>query len=103
MSLSKSLKRKVDNQNRAYKANGKTILRSSYPVSLMESPCVSYETELSRFAKHKPMFCLFRSDTIILLQHFCRAEVQLKTSDEIKNANHDALVIALISAWHQLA
>ena len=58
----------------------------------MESPCVSYATKLSQFAKHKPMFFLFRSDAIILLQHFCRAEVQLKTSDEIKNANHGALV-----------
>ena len=34
----------------------------------------------------------------MLLQHFCRAEVQLKTSDDIKNANHGALVFSLISA-----
>ena len=30
-------------------------------------------------------FFLFRSNANILLQHFCRPEVQLKTTDEIKN------------------
>ena len=55
-------------------------------------------TKLSHFAKHKPMFFLFRSNANILLQHFCRPEVQLKTTDEIKNSNHGALVFSLISA-----
>ena len=92
MSFSKSLKRKVDNQNRAYKGEWKDNFAFILPGFTNGKP------KLSRFAKHKPMFFLFRSDAIILLQHFCRAEVRLKTSDEIKNANHGALVFSLISA-----
>src|SRR4029434_10455344 len=103
MSLSKSLKRRVDNQNTVYKGEWKDNFAFILPGLTNVNPVCLICNEVVVVCKTLTYFFLFRSDAIILLRHFCRPEVQLKTTGEIKNANHGALVFSLISAKHQLA
>ena len=58
MSLSKSLKRKVDSETELIKTNGETISHSSYPVSLMENQCVSQCFKWKKISAGTPLIQL---------------------------------------------